>query len=213
MFMMSTLAIGAYDPAIRKELAEMGALFTGFGGDEKIHHEAIDPNLSYIALLVATDEYGKPFTDLLWKLFKGSDNANDRNYLLRAMASSIDPEIAEAVRGRILSPDLKDNEVSSILYGQMGRVENREAMWQWTQLHMADLLERIPTWQKGRTPAYFDTFCSREKANEIEAVFRPMIDTLESGPRNLANALETIRLCAAFADRHKTVAGEQNGQS
>ena len=44
MFMMSTLAIGAYDPAIRKELAEMGAAFTGFGGDEKIHHEAIDAN-------------------------------------------------------------------------------------------------------------------------------------------------------------------------
>lgn len=208
MFIMSTLAIGAQDPAIRKELAEMGVAFTGYGGDEKLHHEAVDPNLTYIALLVATDEYGKPFTDLLWKLFKESDNANDRNYLLRATANSIDPGIAKTVRGRALSPDLKDNEMPSILYGQMSRAENREAMWAFAKEHMADLLERIPTWRKGYIPSYFDNFCSREKANEIEAEFRPMIDTLESGPRNLANSLETIRLCAAFVDNHKTTPGE-----
>jgi len=208
MFMMSTLAIGAHDPAIRKELAEMGALFTGFGGDEKIHHDAIDPNLSYVALLVATDEYGKPFTDLLWKLFKASDNANDRNYLLRAMASSIDPEIAEAVRGRILSPDLKDNEVNSILYRQMGRAENREAMWGWTQENMQALLERTPNQRKGQLPSIFDTFCTLEHASQIEAVFNPMIDTLQSGPRNLANSLETIRLCAAFVAAHTTETGQ-----
>jgi len=204
MFMMSTLAIGAYDPAIRKELAEMGAAFTGFGGDEKIHHEAIDANLTYIALLVATDEYGKPFTDLLWKLFKASDNANDRNYLLSAMANSIDSGIAEAVRERILSPELKDNEVNGILYAQMSRAENREAMWVWTQANMQALLERTPNQRRGQLPSIFDTFCTLDHATQIETVFNPMIDTLQSGPRNLANSLETIRLCASFVAAHKT---------
>ena len=209
MFMMSTLALGAHDPVIRSQLAEMAAAYTGFGGDELLHDDAIDPNLTYIALLVATDEYGKPFTDLLWKQFRASDNAHDRVNLLSAMAYSIDPDIAETMRGRILSPDLMDNEISPIIWGQMGREKNRGPMWDWTKVHMAKLLERIPNWRKGQVASYFNTFCSRDQADDIETVFSPMIDTLESGPRNLANALETIRLCAAFVDSHKTAAGEQ----
>ena len=207
MYLMSTLAIGSHDTIIRKELAEMGARFTGFGGDEKLHHEAIDPNLTSIALLVATDEYGKPFTDLLWTLFKASDNANDRNNLLGAMASSIDPGVAKIVRDRILSPDLKDNEVPNIIYSQMGRAENREAMWTWAQINLAELIDRSPQQRRGQLPSYFNTFCSTEHAAQIEAVFKPIINTLQSGPRNLANSLETVRLCAAFVDRHTTHAG------
>ena len=43
-------------------------------------------------------------------------------------------------------------------------------------------------------------------ANDIENVFAPIIDTLESGPRYLANTLETIRLCTAFVDLHQSTA-------
>ncbi len=208
MFMMSTLALGAHDPAIRAELAAMGAAYTGFGTDQSLHHDAVDPNLVYIALLVAADEYGKPFTDLLWQQFKASDNAHDRQELLAAMAYSIEPSIAAAVRDRILSSDLRDNEIFIILYGQMGRSENRQAMWDWTKTNMTALLDRIPNWNKGKLPANFATFCSPEQADDMERAFGPIIDTLEAGPRYLANAVETIRLCAAFVEHHQTPKGE-----
>ena len=208
MFMMSTLALGANDPTIRSELAEMAVAYTGFKGDEKLHPDAIDPNLMNISLLVATDEHGAPFTDLLWQHFKQSDNAHDRQLLLGAMAHSIDPKVAAAVRERILSPELKDNEVPGIFWRQMEREENRKAMWSWTQVHIDAALERIPNWRKGKLPGYFDQFCSLEEAIEVENTFLPIIDTLESGPRTLANTLETIRLCAAFVDSHKSTSGE-----
>jgi hypothetical protein len=84
----------------------------------------------------------------------------------------------------------------------MSREENRQATWEWSQENVWAVLERIPAWRKGQIPARFDTFCSLEQANEIENFFSEFIDELESGPRYLANALETIRLCAAFAELH-----------
>jgi alanyl aminopeptidase len=123
------------------------------------------------------------------------------------MANSIDPEVASAVRDRILSPELKDNEIPNIFWGQMSKAENREAMWVWTKANMAEVLERIPNWKKGQLPSYFESFCSREQATDVESAFAPIIDTLESGPRYLANALETIQLCAAFVDKHQITSG------
>jgi len=207
MLLMSTLALGAYDPVIRSQLAELGATYTGFGGDENLHPEAIDSNVIFIALLVATDEYGKPFSDLLWSHFQESDNALIRQRLLGAMGYSIDPAVAESMRQRILSPDLMDNEISHIIWHQMSREENRGAMWDWAKIHLHALLERIPNWRKGQATSYFDTFCSRDRADEIEMALSDIMNTLESGPLYLANTLESIRLCAAFVDSHKTVAG------
>ena len=44
------------------------------------------------------------------------------------------------------------------------------------------------------------TACNDEAhAAEVEAFFAPLVDGLEGGPRNLAGALEEIRLCAALA--------------
>jgi aminopeptidase N len=202
MLLMSTLALGADDPEIRKQLADSAVAYTGFGGDEQLHPDAIDPNIRYIALLVGIDEFGKPFSDLLWRYFKSNENALTRQFMLSAMAWSTDPIIAQQVRGLILSPELKDNEIRNIIYNQMDRQENRQAIWDWTRNNMDALMERIPSWRKGGVPGFFNGFCSRQQASDIEATFAPIIETLESGPRTLANTLETIRLCASFVEFH-----------
>ena len=198
----NAMALGARDRASRAQLATAGAAYTGFNGDEKIHPEAVDANWRYIALLVAVEEYGKPYTDLLWRHFLAADNALLRQNLLGAMAESTDPGVAATVRELILSPELRDNEIFSIFRGQMAKEETRQDIWDWSKSNMTAILERIPTWSKGQIPAQFQNFCSIEHADDIDQFFSPMIDTLESGPRYLANALETIRLCAAFVELH-----------
>ncbi|MEH6583736.1 MAG: M1 family aminopeptidase [Halioglobus sp.] len=199
---VSILAMGARDVDIRSDLAAAAAAFSGFKGDEKIHPEAVDPNLRLSALMVAVEEFGKPFTDLLWRQFKLEDNALLRQHMLQAIAISTDPVVAELMRERILSPALKDNEIAYIYHSQMAKKENRQQIWEWSQENLWAVMDRIPAWTKGKFPARFDEFCSREEANDIENFFSPIIDSLESGPRYLANTLETIRLCAAFVDVH-----------
>lgn len=203
MLMMSTLALRARDPELLQELTARARTYTGFDKDGQLKPEAIDSNLIFIALLAGVDTQGKPFTDLLWKHFLASDNATTRERLLSAISSSTDPLAGAEVRQAILSPELADNEVPYILWGQMGEPENQRAMWEWTRDNLDAVFDRIPTWRKGRVPDFFSAFCDNASAAEIEATFAPIIGNYESGERYLAKSLETIRLCAAFIDHYR----------
>jgi hypothetical protein len=46
-------------------------------------------------------------------------------------------------------------------------------------------------------------FCDDSHAAGAEAFFAPRIQTLPGGPRNLAGATETARLCAASVALHR----------
>lgn len=207
MLMMSTLALGSADEDMRKTLAAAGSSLSGWGGDMQMDPQAIDPNIRYIALLVGVEEYGKPFVDLLWAHFKVESDALLRQLMLGAMAHTDDPVAAAQMRERILSPELRDNEIRSIFNGQMGREANRKATWEWTKSNMDAVLERFPTWRKGTLPSQFATFCTLPEAADLEQTFAPIIEQLESGPRYLANTLESIRLCAAFVQLHQAETG------
>lgn len=202
--LMSTLAFLARDPAIRDQLLEAGTGYAGFGGDQQIHPDAVDANTRQIAMLVAVEELGKPYVDLLWQHFLASDNALMRQQFLGAMAWSSDPQIASQMRARILSPELRDNEIVYILSSQGSHKETLPGLWDWTAANMDAVLARRPTWVRGQMPRYFDGFCTEAQAASVEAAFAPIIDALEAGPRYLANSLETIRLCSAFVEFHQS---------
>jgi len=203
VLMLSTLALRGRDPELLQDLTSMARAYTGFGTDERLDPQAVDSNLTYIALLAAVDTLDKPFTDLLWKHFRASENATTRQDLLSAIASSTDPAVGVEARNAILSSDLADNEVPYILWGQMGRTENHRAMWEWTRHNLDAVIDRFPTWRKGRVPNFFSEFCDGQSAGEVEATFAPIIDDFESGERYLAKTLETIRLCAAFIQHYR----------
>jgi alanyl aminopeptidase len=206
MFMVSTLALRARDEDLLQALSAMAKRYTGFGGDEQIHPERIDANYAYIALLAGVKTLGKPFADLLWKQFLAEENVTLRERHLQALSRTEDPEVAAKLRNSILSPDVAVNEFGYIISGQMDGPHNQQAMWQWMRQNFDAVIARIPTWQKGRAPRYFDSFCSEADAASVEAVFSPVIASYESGPRYLAKSLEKIRLCAAFVERYGNVA-------
>ena len=197
------LALDARDEMLREEFRNAAIAWSGYDGDETIQADAVDPNDLDTALIVAVEEIGSPFVALLWQHFLKSTDMSRRQSLLVAMAASSDPEVSRTMLDRVLSPDLKDNEIYYVLFTQSFRPQTRDGFWQWLQADMDGVLDRIPTWRKGGVPRLVGSFCSEDAAAEIEAVFDPFIHDLESGPRSLANAAERIRLCSAFADAHR----------
>ena len=203
MLLLSTLGLGAEDPEIHQQLTRQGETLTGFGGDRELRLDSLDPNLRYISLIAGVEAHGRPFAELLWEHFLRSDDALFRGFLLGAMARSTEPEFAALMRARILAPELRDNEIYDIFGAQMTEEANRDALLDWTRDNLDAVLARIATWRQGQLPEQFEDFCSQADAARVKAMFEPIIDELESGPRYLANALETIRLCAAFARLHR----------
>ena len=206
--LLSTLALDAKDPALRARLTEQAVTFTGFGGDQQLRPEAIDPNIRLLALFVAVEEKGADFAQLLWQQFLSAEDALLRDHLLRGMASSIDPEVAALSRERILSSSIRDNEIFNILWYQMSNEENRQSMWEWTMENLDAVLARIPSQNRGGLTRVFSRFCDAASADDLEARFSSIIESLESGPRHLANTVESVRLCAAFVDFQQANTGE-----
>ncbi len=56
-------------------LSAAGAAYLGFEADEKIYPHAVNANLRLSALKVASEEFGKPYNELLWRHFQETDNA------------------------------------------------------------------------------------------------------------------------------------------
>ena len=143
------------------------------------------------------------FFDRLEAAVLASDDALFRSRGLDALGSTQDPELAR--RALALSTDerVRVNEVTNTLGRQLSMPETRAAAWDWMREHFDEAFGRVATTRAGYAPWYAAGFCSEERAAEVEAFFGPRIEALPGGPRNLAGALEAIRLCAARVEAQR----------
>lgn len=197
------LAETAQQAELRAELVKMAVAYTGYDTDNEIHPTAVNPIIIGTALAVAVDELGNGFVDHLQRLALGSTDEVVRGRALRAIGHTKDPAQAAQIRQLVFSPDLRDNEIYSILFPQAFMAETRDATWLWFQQNIDQILERIPAHRWGRMTIVGSAFCDAEKQAEIEAFFGRRIKEMAGGPRNLAKTLEGIDLCIAKVKHHQ----------
>lgn len=194
---LSFLAFTAEDARVRREAALRGRRYVGFGGPGGIDRDAVHQELVGLALSVAVQEGDAAFFDHLLAAFRASDDALFRSEALRALGSTHDSALSERALALALDPALRVNEVPLILGTQLQMDETREQAWAWLTENFDGVFGRVAATRVGSAPWYAASFCSEEKAAEVEAFFAPRIERLPGGPRNLRGALEAIRLCAA----------------
>ena len=193
--LVDALADLGHDEALRATLKEKALAY--LDGDS-LDPSAIDPALVGIALRIAVAEEDADFARRLLDRVLASRDAIFRQRVLGALAASPDPAVGAMMRDLIPDPRLRDNEAIMIVFTQAGTKEQRAALWDWTKAHLDQLLPRIPTWRKGAVVNVGADFCSDERAAELESFFKDKVEDLEGGPRELAQTLEQIHLCAAF---------------
>lgn len=162
-----------------------------------VDRSAVDPNIAPTALAVAVQSSEAAFFNHLVGLLETARNAIVRRHIVTALGRARRPELAQKARALALSETLRTNEVLRLLTAHVEEPKNRFAAWGWLQENHRALAARLSKGARGRMPTLAQHFCSREKAKEVQAFFAPFIDTLTGGPRKLAEATESIRLCAA----------------
>jgi len=182
---------------LRARLNRMaGAYLTDDGRDS----DALPASLVGPALAVAVEERGAAFAQELLDRALASRDATFRERALSALAAAPQEAVGEMMRAQILSEELRDNEAAMIVFTQSQTREQRGAIWEWVQANLDAFIERVPTWRQGQVTHVGQGFCSRERAQEVQAFFADKVADLEGGPRGLNQTLETIRLCAALKD-------------
>jgi len=200
------LSLDARQRGLRKAMRAKGLAYLGFDSDHHIHPEVIRSDWIGTALSVASEDEGNAFFDALVTHFKATRNPLLRGNLIRAIARNTTPELRGKIQALVMDPALRSNEIVALLAGHMARGENETDDWQWLQQNYEALIKRLPTGHQRRLIFATSRFCSRERASEVEAFFRPHAQGLDGGPRALSNSIERIKLCAALVDTQRASA-------
>lgn len=198
---LAFLADTARDARVRREALERGRRYVGEGG--AIDRDAVHPELVPLALKVAVQESDEAYFDRLLAAFRASDDALFRAAALTALGSTHDPALGVRALELSLDPALRVNEVTTTIGAQLSMPETRERAWQWLREHFDEVAARMAGMGAGHAPWLVAGFCSEDKAEEVASFFGERIESLPGGPRNLAGALETIRLCAARVEAQR----------
>lgn len=161
--------------------------------------DAVDPDLLDAILKAAVIRGGAGFHERLVGRLEGDLTAAERASLIGALGYTLDEHAIERTRELIFTDVLRSSDIEDLLIGQATLPETRAGNWQWVRDNFDRLVEVIPAWQAGELPELAKGFCSEERAAEVESFFEPRIGKLQGGPRELAQALEAIRVCAAMS--------------
>jgi len=187
------LALTARDPEVRREAAARGRAWVAGKRD------AVGLDLAGAALVVAAQEGDDALFDALAGRLATEQGQRERRLIVRALGSATRPELAARARALILDPTshFTQRELLGPLRAQMASPDTREAAWDWMQKNIDPLIARLPeSW--GGSAAWLPVpFCDARRADETSRLFEPRVARLAGGPRDLAAALEEMRLCAA----------------
>ena len=199
------LAAQGRDAAMRRRLAERGRTLIG---PSSAGASPGTPELVDVGLVIAVEDGDVTFFERVTAQLRSTSDDFSRLRLIGALGAARAPELSARARALALSPDVRIGETMRLLWRQVDDEATREATWRWMQPNFDALVAHLPERDAGELPWLASGFCDDAHAAAVEAFFAPRIDKLSGGPRNLAGAIEAIRLCAARVSAQKASAME-----
>ncbi len=137
--------------------------------------------------------------DLLQTRLDSTDDGEVRERILRALGSVRDPARSARVLALMLNPKLRKQETLGPLFRQGADARTRDAAWEFVKAHYDELLPRSSEIYASYLPYTATGHCDTAHADDAKAFFEPRAAAQPDMPKNLRQAVESIRLCAAQA--------------
>lgn len=184
---------------MREPLARAAAARIGLDGEA-------DPSAAPAGELetiftVGVQDIGEPFFDLLLEQAQTDEDPAFRMAARGALARAEDPALVRKLQAALLDGTFKGSEFIGIAFRQMTREATTELTYAWLVENYDELIEQLPERFRARIlPALGSAFCSTERADEWQAYIEARAEQLPGYERTLAQATETVRLCAALRE-------------
>jgi len=193
------LIVAARDRDLRAPLAKQAAARIGLDGEPD---DAAAPASELETILsVGVQDIGEPFFDLLLEQAVASEDPAFRRSATGALARVEDPALVAKLQNAILGGRFKATEARDIINRQMVRNATTELTYIWIRNNDDAIIQMIPeTFRSVIVPSLGSSFCSTDKADEWRAFVESHADELPGYERELAQATENVRLCAALRD-------------
>ncbi len=191
------LIVVAKDPDMLRPLARQAAAIVGLEG--KANRSAAPAGEYQTILSVGVQDLGEKFFDLLLRQAVASEDPEFRASAIGALARAEDPAVVEKLEAAVLAGRFKGTEMLGVLARQMNRPATTEQTYAWLRRHDDAIIAMIPeTFRPNFFPTLGGAFCSIERADEWQRFVMSHARELPGYERDLAQATESIRLCAAL---------------
>jgi alanyl aminopeptidase len=155
---------------------------------------AVPQDVATTALMITARRGGRPLFERIRAELKKSNHTQRRNALLSALANFRDPALANESLALMLGDELDPRERMRMLWRDERTLDLSLAF---VDRNFLALRGRVSGEAMGAMPNTFEGFCDEGHREAVSRVFKDRVSDLVGGPRNLAQALESISLCAA----------------
>jgi alanyl aminopeptidase len=163
---------------------------------------AVEPEMVGAVLSVAAAHGDKALYDRLLAELDKTTDPRERGDLFHALGAFRDPALVRANFQLLVSGKVDPREAMGLLFGPMSYYRTRELPFELVRDNYEPLVARLPRAADSDYSAGLPTvatgFCDSRQRAEAEAFFKPRMEKATGGPRNLAQALETIDQCTAI---------------
>ncbi|MBQ74774.1 MAG: hypothetical protein CMQ20_07080 [Gammaproteobacteria bacterium] len=187
----------AKDPTLRKSLASKAAARIGLGGDPD--ETAAPASQLETIFSVGVQDLGEPFFNLLLERMLASEDPSFRDSAVGALARVEDPVLVKKLQEEVLNGGFRAMEKVGIVFRQMARSATRELTYAWILENSQEVIDMVPESFRSETISVIgSSFCTESGAVEWQRFIASNGDRLPGYERSLAQATESIRLCAAL---------------
>jgi hypothetical protein len=150
-------------------------------------------------LSVGVQDLGDSFFDKLVEQALASEDPQFRDAATGALARVEDPILVEKLQDELLAGNFKGSEFRRIVARQMVRQATTEATYSWIKENFDAVMENMPQSLAGNPiPRLGSSFCSVDGADQWQAFIVSHAEDFPGYERDLAQAIESARLCAAL---------------
>lgn len=197
--LIAAMASTAREPTLRADLAGKGRKVLGLGGDGALHLDAVATDQRGLALAIAMEDGDAVVYDALAKHLAVSQDPVLRGQLLGAMGNAKDPALMARTRALALeSGKLRRNELRMTFGGDRENPASMQAARAWLDANFTALEAKLAPGGATLLFGYTGGMCSVDEAESIAPKFGERMAKIEGGPRAMAQAVESVKLCASL---------------
>jgi aminopeptidase N len=185
----------------------------GYLGDQQVIAEArrrfqsfvnrpdsLSPELRAPVFSVVGHYADRDTYERLRKLARETQSVEEKQRFYFALASALDPKLAEEALKLALTDELPREVAPYLLFAVAGQGEHDEMVWRFAQAHLKELTGKLSEFAAvSYVPSLFGIFTDASRADELEAFAKANLPA-EAAP-DVAKAAEDIRFHAAFKER------------
>jgi aminopeptidase N len=178
----------AGDPALSREADQLARAWLA---DRK----AVNPESVWGAMYVAARNGDRALFDTLLAQARATQDRNERTRLLGVLGAFKDQALVKEALALLASDEFDLRDTQYILFGALYSMDSRAQAWDFYQQHFDRFAAKLRSDEINEIIDVAGGLCDEKRLAEAEALLSPRVAKIEGGPRSLARALESIRLC------------------